>query len=62
MVAGRLANGLINLLRERGFHVFPGLYDDIKACRDLDQLIDWVGRAAVAEKITEVYDFGAMSR
>jgi hypothetical protein len=62
IVAGRVVNGLINLLRERGFHVFPSRYDDIKACRDLDQLMNCGGRAAVAERITEVLDFGAMSR
>jgi hypothetical protein len=49
------ANAIMLVLRARGLQVTAEQQDRITGCTDLDQLSQWVARAAVVETTAELF-------
>ena len=50
------AEALLAFLDARNVHVPDDIRADIAACTDIDQLDEWIRRAATADKIQDVLD------
>ena len=51
-----LTKSLMTFLTARGFEVSEEIRDTIVSCRDLDQLDEWIRRAATATSLDQVFD------
>jgi hypothetical protein len=53
--ADGMALGLLTILNHRGILISPRIHDRINACRDTDRIQGWVGAAAKARTIYDIF-------